>query len=180
MAARNRKSESQERNLFVIKTPRRRVWFLNGDLIRVKHVSRAAGLVTFENLTKDRLESITLIEFRKKRKRAFTTKETAKLLNFHPKSLPRLVKNGMIDPPVGVLPNGERKYHYMSWYCEDSIREARRVMAQIHHGAARKDGLVTNNKIPTEQELTYMMGGGTILYAKNSDGEFVPVYSETL
>lgn len=53
-------------------------------------------------------------------------------------------------------------------------------MAQTHMGRERKDGLVTNNKTPTEQELRYAMGDGMIYYVKNEEGKFIPVFSETL
>jgi len=58
--------------------------------------------------------------------------------------------------------------------------EARKAMSQIHHGKARKDGLITNNKTPTEQELRYSMGDSIILYTKTEDGRFVPVYGDTI
>ena len=53
-------------------------------------------------------------------------------------------------------------------------------MSQIHMGRERKDGLVTNNKTPTEQELRYAMGDGLIYYVKDDTGKFIPVFSETL
>ena len=53
-------------------------------------------------------------------------------------------------------------------------------MAQTHHGPPRKDGLVTNNKIPTVEELRYAMGDGMIMYVKNEQGQFIPVFSETV
>ena len=58
--------------------------------------------------------------------------------------------------------------------------EARKAMSQIHHGAARKDGLITNNKTPTEQELRYAMGDGILLYTKTEDGRFIPIFNETI
>lgn len=180
MAFIDRETKSQTNNLPVIKKPRRKVWFLNGDLVKTEHTSRAAGIVTLYNLTQDRRETTTVIEFKKKRKRAFTVKETAQLLNCHRKHIPRLVKRGVIPDPMGELPGGRRAFHYLSYYSEDVIMEARKAMSQIHHGAARKDGLITNNKTPTEQELRYSMGDSIILYAKTEDGRFVPVYGETI
>jgi hypothetical protein len=53
-------------------------------------------------------------------------------------------------------------------------------MSQIHHGAKRKDGLTTNNKTPTEQELRYAMGDGILLYTKTEDGRFIPIFNETI
>lgn len=180
MAKVNGKNEGETLNIPVVKRPRRKVWFLNGDLVRVEHTSRAAGIVTLYNLTKDKKETTTVVEFKKKRRRAFTVKETAELLNCHRKHIPRLVKRGMIPDPVGELPGGERAFHYLSYYSEDVIMEARRAMSQIHHGAARKDGLITNNKTPTEQELRYAMGDGILLYAKTEDGRFIPIFNETI
>lgn len=170
----------QGNNITVVRRPRRRVWFLNGDLVRVEHTSRAAGIVTLYNLTKDRRETAVVVEFKKKRKRAFTVKETAQLLNCHRKHIPRLVKRGVIPDPVGELPNGKRAFHYLSYYSEEVIMEARKAMSQIHHGAARKDGLITNNKTPTEQELRYAMGDGILLYTKTEDGRFIPIFNETI
>ena len=180
MATGSRKEESGEHDIAIIRRPRRKVWFLNEDLVRVEHNSRAAGIVTLYNLTKDRRETTTIIEFKKKRKRAFTVKETAQLLNCHRKHIPRLVKRGFIPQPMGELPNGERAWHYLSYYSEDVIMEARKAMSQIHHGAKRKDGLTTNNKTPTEQELRYAMGDGILLYTKTEDGRFIPIFNETI
>lgn len=164
----------------VPKLNRRRAWFLNGELVRIHHVSRAAGMVTLHNLGKDILQTTTVIEFRKKRRRAFTVVEAARLLNMHKKSIPRLVKLGMIPEPTGELPGGERAWHYLSYYSEDQIMEMRKALSQIHHGKARKDGLITNNKTPTEAELRHAMGDGIMLFTRNDDGRMVPVFSETL
>lgn len=167
-------------NLPVIQRPRRKTWFLDGDLVRIVHFSRAQGMVTLWNCTKDIQLSMLMSEFKKKRKRAFTVKETAQLLNYHRKSIPRLVKLGFLPPPTGELPGGETAFHHLSYYSEDDIWEARNLMAQTHMGRARKDGLVTNNKTPTEQELKYAMGDGLIYYVKNEEGRFIPVFSETV
>ncbi len=180
MATEHREEKIPTDNIIVIRRPRRKVWFLNDDLVRIEHISRAAGIVILYNLTKDVRETTTMIEFKKKRKRAFTVKETSQLLNCHRKHVPRLVKKGLIPEPVGELPNGERAFHYLSYYSEEVIMEARKAMAQVHHGAARKDGLITNNKTPTEQELRYAMGDGILLYTKTEDGRFVPIYNETI
>jgi hypothetical protein len=174
------KDGSESLNLPVIQRPRRKTWFLDEDLVRISHISRAQGIASLWNCTKAIPMTINLIEFKRKRKRAFTVSETALLLNYHKKSIPRLVKNGFLPPPIGELPNGERAFHYLSYYSEDHIWEARNLMAQTHMGRSRKDGLVTNNKTPTEQELRYAMGDGMIYYVKGDDGKFIPVFSETL
>jgi hypothetical protein len=47
-------------------------------------------------------------------------------------------------------------------------------------GKPRADGLVTNNKTPTEQELRYAMGDGMLFYVKDESGRFIPVFSESI
>lgn len=180
MVIRNRNKEGESLNIKTIVKPQRKIWFLNGDLVKIVHSNRAAGIVTLYNKTKDKKMTTTMPEFKKKRKRAYTITETADLLNCHVKHIPRLIKQGHIPEPVGELPGGIRAFHYLSYYSEDTIMEARRAMSNIHHGHPRKDGLITNNKTPTEQELRYAMGDGMILYTKDSNGKFIPVYNETI
>lgn len=164
----------------VINKPRRKIFFLNNDLVRVYHVNRGAGIVTLYNLTKEKKETASLVEFKKTRKRAYTVIETARLLNCHEKYITTLIKKGIIPEPMGELPGGKRSFHYLSYYSEDAILEARKAMSEIHHGRKRKDGLITNNKVPTEQELKYAMGDGILVYTKTEDGRFIPIFSETI
>lgn len=176
----NGKNEDGSLNLPVIQRPRRKTWFLDEDLVRITHISRAQGMVTLWNCTKSIQMTTSMVEFKRKRKRAFTVSETALLLNYHKKSIPRLIKAGLLPEPMGELPGGKRAFHYLSYYSEDQIWEARKLMAQTHMGRERKDGLITNNKTPTEQELRYAMGDGMIYYVKDENGKFMPVFSETL
>ena len=173
-------NEDEVLNLPVIRTPHRKVWFLGDDLVRVVHVSRSQGLVTLYNMTKAKNMVTTMVEFKRKRKRAFTVMETAKLLNYHRKSIPRLVNSGILPQPTGELPGGRTAFHYLSYYSEDQIWEARNLLSQTHIGKPRKDGRITNNKVPTEQELRYAMGEGLVYYVKDDNGRFIPVFSETI
>lgn len=180
MAIEGREETMPRDDIPVIKRSRRKTWFLDGELVRVLHINRAQGIVILWNHAKSLQMSTTVIEFKRKRKKAFTVVETASLLNYHRKSIPRLVKGGFLPPPVGTLPEGRTAFHHLSYYSEDHIWEARNLMAQTHMGRARKDGRVTNNKTPTEHELKYAMGEGLIYYVKDDEGRFIPVFSETV
>jgi hypothetical protein len=180
MVAKNGAKKGEVLDIPVLNKRKSKIWFLNGDLVVIIHSNRAAGIVTLYNKTRDERMTTTMIEFKKKRKKAYTIAETAKLLNFHRKSIPRLVRQGFLPEPVGELPGGKRAFHYLSYYSEDAIMEARRALSMIHQGQPRKDGLITNNKVPTEQELRYAMGDGMILYIKDDNGRFIPVFSETI
>jgi hypothetical protein len=137
-------------------------------------------MVTFYNITKDRLETCLRTDFRRNRQRVYTVSQTAKLINRHRKYMPTLIKNGIIPPPIGAKLNGERGWQIRSYYSEDHIREIRAILGSRHIGQPRRDGLITNNSIPTSQELTRRMGDGILTYTKTEDGRYIPVWSENI
>ena len=161
-------------------TGSKRVWFLNGDLVRVHHLNRAGGIVSVYNIIKDRIESCLLSDFKKNRERAYTVKETSILVNRHQKYLPTLMKNGTIPKPTGATKDGIRSWQTRSYYSESQVREIRDILATFSVGRPRKDGLITNNSVPTSQELNRRMGDGILTYTRTEDGQFVPVWNETL
>ena len=157
-----------------------KVWFLNGDLVRVYHKSRSTGMITFYNITKDRLETCMLTDFKKNREKAYSVAETAILVNRHRKYMPTLIKKGTIPPPMGAKVDGTRGWQIRSYYSESQVREIRAILASIHIGQPRKDKLITNNMTPTSQELTRRMGEGILTYTKTDDGRFIPVWNESI
>lgn len=158
----------------------RKIWFINGDLCRVEHIQRSEDIVTLYNFIQERNFIMTMVEFKRKRERAYSVLETAKLLNYERKTIPMLVSKGILPKPTGKTPGGVTKFHYSAYYAESQVYEARKLLAQTHPGRPRKDGRVTNNKVPTEQELRVAMGGAMLVYIQDKDGNFVPIFSETI
>ena len=101
MATTKGKIQSEEYNREPVIKGNQKIWFLNGDLVRLYHSSRSTGMVTVYNITKDRLETCLRSDFRRNRQRAYTVAETAKLVNRHRKYIPDLIKRGMIPAPIG-------------------------------------------------------------------------------
>lgn len=58
------KIQSQQYNNEPVIKGSKKLWFLNGDLVRLYHSSRSTGMVTFYNITKDRLETCLRTDFR--------------------------------------------------------------------------------------------------------------------
>lgn len=158
----------------------KKVWFLNKDLVRPHHFGRSTGLVTLYNITKDRFETCLISDFKKHREKAYTIGETATLINRHKKYIPSLIKRGIIPPPIGASKDGKRAWQVRAYYSESTIKEIREILASIHIGGPRKDGLVTNNMTPTSQELTRRMGQGILTYTRTEDGRYIPVWSESI
>ena len=180
MAFKTRKLESKDYNSQPVIKGNKRIWFLNGDLVRLYHSSRSTGLVTVYNITKDRLETCFRNDFRKNRQRAYTVAETSRLVNRHRKYFPLLIKRGVVPPPTGAKINGERGWQIRAYYSESQVKEIRDILASIHMGRPRKDNLITNNMTPTSQELTRRTGDGILVYTKTEDGRFIPVWGESI
>ena len=172
--------ESQTYNNESVIKGSKKIWFLNGDLVRLYHSSRSTGLVSVYNINKDRIETCLRTDFRKNREKAYTVAETAKLINRHRKYMPTLMKKGVIPPPIGSRLNGQRGWQIRSYYSESTVQAIRDILASIHMGQPRKDGLVTNNMTPTNQELTRRMGKGILTYTRTDDGRYIPIWSENI
>lgn len=67
MAYGPRNIESKDYNNKPVIPGNKKIWFLNGDLVRLHHSSRSTGMVTVYNITKDRLETCLRNDFRRNR-----------------------------------------------------------------------------------------------------------------
>jgi hypothetical protein len=158
----------------------KKVWFLNGSLVRVHHLNKSNGIMSVYNINEDRLESCLIADFKKNRERAYTVGETAQLVNRHKKYLPNLMKRGIIPHPTGSQKGGATGWQVRSYYSESQVRDIRDILASYHMGRPRKDKLVTNDITPSPQELTRRMGDGILTYTRTEDGRFIPVWAESI
>jgi hypothetical protein len=158
----------------------KKVWFLNGDLVRIHHLNKSNGIMSVYNITKDQIESCLINDFKKNRERAFTVGQAADLVNRHKKYMPSLMKRGIIPFPTGSQKGGDRGWQVRSYYSESQVKEIRDILASYHMGRPRKDKLITNDKTPSKQELTRRMGDGILTYTRTEDGRFVPIWGESI
>jgi hypothetical protein len=180
MATYTRKTTSKEYNDASVIKGNQKVWFLNGDLVRVHHYNKSNGLISVYNIIQDRIETCLISDFKRNREKAYTVGETAKLINRHKKYIPSLIKRGVIPGPIGSQKGGKTGWQVRSYYSESHVKEIRDILASIHMGQPRKDGLVTNNITPNSQELTRRMGEGILTYTRTEDGRFIPVWNESI
>jgi hypothetical protein len=180
MATRKGNKTSEEYNSAPIIPGNKKVWFLNGSLVRIHHLNRSNGIMSVYNITKDQIESCLINDFKNKRERAYTVGETADLVNRHKKYMPSLMKRGVIPFPTGSQKGGERGWQVRSYYSESQVKEIRDILATYHIGRPRKDNLITNDITPSKAELTRRMGDGILTYTKTEDGRFIPIWSESI
>jgi hypothetical protein len=158
----------------------KKVWFLNGSLVRSHHLNKSNGIMSVYNITEDRIESCLISDFKKNRERAYTVGETAQLVNRHKKYMPNLVTRGIIPGPTGSQKGGQTAWQVRSYYSESQVRDIRDILASYHMGRPRKDKLITNDITPSSQELTRRMGDGILTYTRTEDGRFIPVWAESI
>lgn len=175
MAARKGKNSNEEVQRTV--KPSAKLFFINKDLVRVLASNRGQNIIYLFNLTKDKEQSMLLSDFKKHRKRAYTVIDSCRLLNKSPSQVRAYIRSGFINPPTGILADGERSYTRKSYYSEDDIFEIRSALSTIHIGRPRKDGKVSNSML-TEQDLRARMGDALVLYTRTKEGDFVPVWAE--
>ena len=180
MADRKGYRSREEYNKAPVIPGNKKVWFLNGDLVRVYHLNRSNGIMSVYNIIKDQIESCLISDFKKNRERAYTVGETADLVNRHKKYMPSLMKRQIIPFPLGSQKGGATAWQVRSYYSESQVKAIRDILATYHMGRPRNDKLITNDITPSTQELTRRMGDGILTYTKTPDGEFIPVWSETL
>jgi hypothetical protein len=170
----------EEYNAAPVVTANKTIWFLNGDLVKRHHVNRSNGIMSVYNINKGRIESCLISDFKKNRERAYSIKQTAELVNRHTKYLPNLMKSGLIPEPLGAQEGGARGWRVKAYYSESQVKEIRDILAKQHIGRPRKDGLITNDTIPSPQELKRRMGDGILTYTRTEDGRFIPLWSESI
>lgn len=170
----------EEYNQSPVVPANKKVWFLNGDLVRVHHINRSNGIMSVYNIIKDQIESCLISDFKKNRERAYTVGQTADLVNRHKKYLPSLMFREVIPYPTGSQKGGARGWQVRSYYSESQVRAIRDILATYHMGRPREDKLITNNITPSPQELTRRMGDGILTYTRTEDGRFIPIWSESI
>lgn len=169
----NRKS-----NLDPIK-PSSKIFFINNELVRLTYFNRANDICSLYNLIKQKEQSMIYSDFKKHRKRAYTVIDTARIFKRTKVQLQRWIDKELIHPPMGAGLDGKREFRRLSYYSEDDLFTIRSVLATIHIGRPRKDGLVRPSRdVPTERELRSLIGDAIMLYTKTKDGEFIPVWAE--
>lgn len=159
---------------------RRKVYFLGDDLVSTDTKVPTQGIVKLKNWTKDKFMFMSIPEFKRMRKKAYTPYEVAELLNYSRMSLANLARKGILPAPIPRAALNSDPNGYWTYYKEETIYTMREILAGIHRGRPRKDGLAINNQVPTESELSAKLNKAYVVYIKSEDGTFVPTFPETI
>jgi len=140
------------------------------------HINRGADTIKTWCYPLGKRVAYTYSDTKKHREPAYTTREVAFMLNRGRLVLERAILNGDITEPQYTygLNEHKRKFKYM-WH-ENNILEAHAFLSTVHFGRPRGDGEVIPKRLPTVRELRAMIRQEEILYVRDEDGEFRPVW----
>ena len=150
-------------------------FYLNGKLHKILRIERARDLVECYVYSEKKRVLYAWTAVRKNRRPSFRRAQVAKMLNRHPVVISRYIEQGVIPAPElsHELTTGKPGDYYWS---EEDVLALHSYLLELHRGRPRKDGRITTWHIPSRAELIAMMRTEQVLYVKNKDGEFVPVW----
>lgn len=153
-------------------------FYLDDKLYKVLHKNRAEDLIIVWDYEAGKRLAFSLSQVLKNKKSAYTVAQTAKMIGRSVDTIKRHWRAGEIRKPVRTYSlDGQRKPNKY-FFSEDDIRELHEFFKTVHRGRPRKDGYITASKIPSLAELEALMRNEKVLYAKNEEGEFVPVWKQ--
>lgn len=155
-----------------------RYFFLNGDHHRVLKISRPEDIVIAWNYVQDKRVTYIWSVAQREMQKAFTLREVCRMLNRHRLVMHEYIREGKIKKPVQIYAiEGERERPGKYLFSEDDVRDLHSYLLTIHHGRPRTDGGITpRSDLISRTELEALMREDRVLYTKNDNGEFVPVW----
>lgn len=160
-----------------------RYFFVDDVFYRLDAVDRYLNLakaVVVRNGVEGERVSFVWSDLKRNAGRAYSTQKVGKILRCKRNIIKRLEKVHGIQP---------QKVHFKQddwrggkcYFSEQQVLDMWEIMANTHHGAPRKDEMITQRKgLPTKSEVIAAMHGGEVLYYKDDSGEFVPLFRATM
>lgn len=149
-------------------------FYLNGHLHRVLHLNKAKDKLTAFDYIDGKTKVYNWSDVKKQKQNAFTISEAAELVGRHRERIMEYLIEGKIEYP-------QREYSLETgnpgrwFFSEDDMLDLHDYMSTIHIGRPRNDGRVTNNSLPTKEQLKGMIQSGRVLYIRE-EGQFIPIW----
>jgi hypothetical protein len=157
---------------------RLRYFYLNEKLHKVLRRSRAEDLIVAWDYQLGKRVAYSLTDVNRNKQHAYSISEVVKILGKHEDTIKFHLYRGDIRFPQQIYSLNGNKTPGKYFWSEDDIREMHDFFKTVHRGRPRKDGGITPGNMPSRAEVEAMMKQEELLYVKNSEGEFVPVWKQ--
>lgn len=153
-------------------------FYLNGVLHKTLETRRSDNMLTAWNFADGRRVAYVLSDTYRNRQRAYSIGEAAKLIGKHVDTIKRHLRNGNLRKPQAAysLDGTQKLIRYL--FSEDDLREMHDFFKTVHIGRPRKDGRNNPGDLLSGPELEALLRNEKVLYTKNADGEYVPVWKQ--
>lgn len=173
------------------KTPKRKTprhFFWDKKLHKVLRINRPANLV--EAWCFQDRKSVTLLhtDFRTNAKPAIQTGDAAVLLNTTIRTLKLYIARGDIrtgdhsyalDGKYGASESSEyNRAKYKIWWGEHHLMEIHEYLINSSPVFSRPGRPALRNGLPTKAEIHAYFNNSPVMYVKNNEGEFIPVFNQ--
>lgn len=159
-----------------------RFFFIKSDdklhLNRVLHVNKPEDMVTAWDYTDHKRKVFVWSDVRRRMQNAYSIKETAEILGKSKMTVEGYIREGQIRTPQRIYALNESRTPGKFMLSEDDVLDLHQAMSERHQGRPRKDGLVTNNGLPTRAEVRTLVQQGDVLYTRDDKGNFIPIWKE--
>jgi len=157
---------------------RLRYFYLNEKLHKVLRRSRAEDLLIAWDYALGKRVAYSLTDVNKNKQHAYQLKDVEKIIGKHHDTITMHMRAGDIKFPQRIYSlNGNKTPGKYMW-SEDDIREMHDFFKTVHRGRPRLDGQITPGNMPSRAELEAIMKQENILYVKDNNGEFIPVWKQ--
>lgn len=154
---------------------------VNDDLHlhRVLHINRSQDLVTAWDYVDHKRKQYNWSDVKRTMQHAFSISDTADILEVHRMTVDGYIREGKVKMPQRVYDLSTRKLGKF-FLSADDVLDLHTAMSETHMGRPRKDGMVTNNNLPPRSVVKTLVSQGEVLYTKDEEGKFVPIWKEQM
>ena len=159
-------------------TAQLRYFYLNGKLHKVLRRSRAQDLIVAWDYQQGKRVAFSLTDVNKNKQHAYPISQVVKIIGKHEDTIKKHLYAGNLKYPQQVYSLNGNKTPGKYYWSEDDIRDMHNFFKNVHRGRPRNDGAITPGDMPSRAEIEATMRQENILYVKNDDGTFVPVWKQ--
>lgn len=153
-------------------------FYLNGELNKTLETRRSDNLIVAWNFKQNKRVAYAMSDAYKHRQRAYSIGQVSKIIGKHVDTLKRHLREGNIRKPQAAYSLDETHKLVRYLFSEEDIREIHDFFKTVHIGRPRLDGTVNPGDLLSGPELEALLRNEKVLYTKNADGEFVPVWKQ--
>lgn len=158
--------------------PKLRYFYLNTKLYKVLRQSRAEDLMVAWDYETGKRVAFVLTDVKKNMQSAYPLSKVSAIMGKHEDTIKRHLYAGNIRKPQQAYSLNGKKTPGKYYWSEDDVREMHEFFKTVHRGRPRNDGAIHPGNMPSRAEIEAIMKQETILYVKNNDGTFTPVWKQ--